>query len=152
MVDLLSAEVKRVLVKRLDEGDDIIHTIKRMAVEQGIKSAFFYALGAISKVVYSVYSPEKNAYANFEEAGFFEITSCIGDITQIVDDEGSQVDTFIHAHITFSGKNGVCRGGHLQPGSSVKPMGEVIIFELNRPIQRLQSEIKKRGYSPIRFQ
>jgi len=152
MVDLLSAEVKRVLVVRLDEGDDLIQTVKRIAIDQRIKSAFFYALGAMSKVVYSVYSLEKNAYANMEETGFFEITSCIGDIAEIVDDEGRQVNTFIHAHITFSGKNGICHGGHLQPGSSVKPMGEVIIFELNRPIQRLQSEIKKRGYSPIRFQ
>jgi len=151
LVELLSAEVKRVLVVRLDEGDDIITSVKRIAVEHGIKSAFFYALGAMSKVVYSVYSLEKSAYANIEEAGFFEITSCIGDIAQIVDDEGKQVDTFIHAHITLSGKDGVCRGGHLQRGSSVKPMGEVIIFELSKPIHRLQSEIKKRGYSPIRF-
>jgi len=151
MVALLSAEVKRVLVVRLDEGDDIIPTVKKIAVEKGIKSAFFYALGAMSKVVYSVYSLEKSAYANIEAAGFFEITSCIGDIAQIVDDDGKQLDTFIHAHITFSGKDGVCRGGHLQPGSPIKPMGEVIIFKLSKPIHRLQSEIEKRGYSPIRF-
>jgi len=151
MVDILSTEIKRVLVIRLDEGDDIIPTVKRIAVEQGIKSAFFYALGATSKVVYSVYSLEKSAFANIEEAGSFEITSCIGDIAQIVDDEGKQVDTFIHAHITFSGKDGVCHGGHLQPGSSIKPMGEVIIFELSKPIHRLQSEIKKQGYSPVKF-
>jgi len=151
MVDMLSTEVKRVLVIRLDEGDDIIPTVKRIAVEQEVKSAFFYALGATSKVVYSVYSLEKSAYVNMEEKGFFEITSCIGDIAQIVDDKGKQVDTFIHAHITLSGKDGVCRGGHLQPGSSIKPMGEVIIFELSKPIRRLQSEIEKRGYSPIRF-
>ena len=109
MVDLLSTEVKRVLVVRLDEGDDIIPAVKRIAVEQRIKSAFFYALGAISKVVYSVYSLEKNAYANFEEAGFFEITSCIGDIAQIVDDEGKQVDVFVHAHITFRKRWGLSR-------------------------------------------
>jgi predicted DNA-binding protein with PD1-like motif len=66
MVDLPSVEVKRVLVVRLDDGDDIIPAVRRIAVEQQIKSAFFYALGAISKVVYSVYSPDKNAYANFE--------------------------------------------------------------------------------------
>ena len=151
MADYLSTEIKRVVVVRLDEGDDIIPIVKRIAVEQGIKSAFFYALGAMSKVVYSVYSLEKSAYANMEEIGFFEITSCIGDIVQIVDDEGRQVDTFIHAHMTFSGKDGVCRGGHLQPGLSIKPMGEAIIFELDKPIHRLQSEIEKRGYSPIRF-
>jgi len=151
MADLLSTEVKRILVVRLDEGDDIIPTVKRIAAEQGIKSAFFYALGATSKVVYSVYSPEKNAFINIEEAGFFEITSCIGDIAQIVDDEDRQVDIFIHAHITFSGKDGVCRGGHLQPGLSIGSMGEIIFFELDKPIRRLQSEIEKRGYSPIRF-
>lgn len=151
MADYLSTEIKRVVVARLDEGDDIIPIVKRIAVEQGIKSAFFYALGAMSKVVYSVYSLEKSAYANMEEIGFFEITSCIGDIVQIVDDEGRQVDTFIHAHMTFSGKEGVCLGGHLQPGLSIKPMGEAIIFELDKPIHRLQSEIEKRGYPPIRF-
>jgi len=150
-VDLLSAQVKRVLVVRLDEGDDIIPTVKRIAVEQGIRSAFFYALGAASKVVYSVYSLEKNAYVNMEETGFFEITSCIGDIAQIVDDEGKQVDTFIHAHITFSGKDGVCRGGHLQTGISIKPAVEAIIFELEKPITRLQRELEKQGYSLPRF-
>jgi len=151
MVDLLNAEIKRVLVVRLDEGEDLIQAVKRTAIEQGIKSAFFYALGAMSKVVYSVYSLEKSAYVNMEEKGFFEITSCIGDIAQIVDDKGKQVDTFIHAHITFSGKDGICHGEHLKPGLSIKPMGEVIIFELDKPIHRLQSEIEKRGYSPIKF-
>lgn len=151
MVDLLSTEIKRVMVVRLDEGDDLILTVKRTAIEQGIKSAFFCALGAASRIVYSVYSLEKNAYVNMEETGFFEITSCIGDITQIVDDDGKQVNTFVHAHITFSGKDGICRGGHLQPGLSIKPIGEVVIFELAKPIHRLQSEIEKRGFSPIRF-
>jgi len=109
MVDLLGPEVKRVPVVNLDEGDDIIPTVKRIAVEQGIKSEFFYALRAMSKAVYSIYSLEKSAYANLEEARFFEITSCIGDIAQIVDDEGRQVDPSIHTHITSFGKDGVCR-------------------------------------------
>lgn len=151
MVGLLNTDIKRVIIVRLDEGDDIIPTVKRIALEQGIKSAFFYALGATSKVVYSIYSLERSTFVNMEEAGLFEITSCIGDIVQIVDDEGKQADTFIHAHITFSGKDGICRGGHLQPGLSIKPMGEIIIFESDKPIHRLQSEIEKRGYSPIRF-
>lgn len=147
MVDLLSAEVKRVLVVRLDEGDDLIPAVKRIAIDQRIKSAFFYALGAMSKVVYSVYSLEKSAYVNMEETGFFEITSCIGDIAQIVDEEGKQVDMFVHAHITFSGKDGVCRGGHLQTGVSIKPVIEAIVFELDKPITRLQRELEKQGYS-----
>jgi len=147
MVDLLSAEVKRVLVVRLDEGDDLIPAVRRIAIDQGIKSAFFYALGAMSKVVYSVYSLEKSAYVNMEETGFFEITSCIGDIAQIVDEEGKQVDMFVHAHITFSGKDGVCRGGHLQTGVSIKPVIEAIVFELDKPITRLQRELEKQGYS-----
>ena len=147
MVDLLSAEVKRVLVVRLDEGDDLIPAVRRIAIDQGIRSAFFYALGAMSKVVYSVYSLEKNAYANMEETGFFEITSCIGDIAQVVDEEGKQVDMFVHAHITFSGKDGVCRGGHLQTGVSIKPVIEAIVFELDKPITRLQRELEKQGYS-----
>jgi len=147
MVDLLSAEVKRVLVVRLDEGDDLIPAVRRIAIDQGIRSAFFYALGAMSKVVYSVYSLEKSAYVNMEETGFFEITSCIGDIAQIVDEEGKQVDMFVHAHITFSGKDGVCRGGHLQTGVSIKPVIEAIVFELDKPITRLQRELEKQGYS-----
>jgi len=147
MADLLSAEVKRVLVVRLDEGDDLIPAVRRIAIDQGIRSAFFYALGAMSKVVYSVYSLEKSAYVNMEETGFFEITSCIGDIAQIVDEEGKQVDMFVHAHITFSGKDGVCRGGHLQTGVSIKPVIEAIVFELDKPITRLQRELEKQGYS-----
>jgi len=151
MVGLLSTQIKRVLVVRLDEGEDLIPAVKRIAIDKGIKSAFFYALGAMSKVVYSVYSLEKSAYVNVEEAGFFEITSCIGDIAEIVDDEGKQVDTFIHAHITFSGKDGVGRGGHLQTGISIKPVVEAIIFELEKPITRLQRELEKQGYSLPRF-
>jgi len=86
MVGLLNTDIKRVIIVRLDEGDDIIPAVKRIALEQGIKSAFFYALGATSKVVYSIYSLERNTFVNMEEAGLFEITSCIGDIVQIVDD------------------------------------------------------------------
>jgi len=150
MVSILKTPIKRVLAVRLDEGDDLIPAVKRIAIDQGIKSRFFYALGAMSKV-YSVYSLEKNAYVNMEERGFFEITSCIGDIAEIVDDEGKQVDAFVHAHITFSGKDGFSHRGHLQTGVSIKPVVEAIIFELDKPIGRLRTELEKQGYSLPRF-
>jgi len=95
MVSVLKTRIKRVVAVRLDEGDDLIPAVKRIAIDQGIKSRFFYALGAMSKVIYSVYSLEKNAYVNMEERGVFEITSCIGDIAELEDDESKQVDSFI---------------------------------------------------------
>jgi len=37
MVGYFSTGIKRVVVARLDEGDDIVPTVKKIAAEQGIK-------------------------------------------------------------------------------------------------------------------
>ena len=152
-VEILSLGIKRAIAVKLEEGDDIITAVERVARENGIKAGFFFAIGATTRVRYAIYNLAKRAYEPHEREGFFEIVSVLGNIATIVDREGRETgEVFVHAHVSVADHEGRVFGGHLLPrGTSIVGLGEVVIFEVDKPIKRLKEEIEERGYSPWRF-
>lgn len=130
--ETLHLGVKRVIAVRLEEGEDIISIIERVAKENGIKAGFFYAVGATTRVKYAIYNLAKRAYEPHEREGFFEIVSVLGNIATIVDEEGRETgEVFVHAHISVADHEGRIFGGHLLPqGTSIVGLGEVVILSL----------------------
>lgn len=84
----LESKVSRVIAVRMSDGDDILKRVKEVSEGMGIKTAFFTAIGAVSEITVAVYSPEKGAYQPIKKKGLFEIASCIGNVTTLVDDDG----------------------------------------------------------------
>lgn len=144
----LESRVSRVIAVRMNDGDDILRRVREASEEMGVRTAFFTAIGAVSEITIAVYSPEKGAYQPIRKKGFHEITSCIGNVTTLVDDEGGGVGVFVHAHATVADHEGHVYGGHLLEGSSVWGLGELSLFETDRTITRLRREIEEGGYSP----
>jgi uncharacterized protein len=136
---------------RLNDGSDLLQAVKDACLREGIKSGYFTALGALTHVIFAVYSLEQQRYIDLELNGYYEFTSVVGNICTVVDDFDRPVDLFVHAHINFAGHDGAVFGGHLRPGMKCVALGEVHISEISGTMKRLKSELDQRGYSPIRF-
>lgn len=94
-------------VVRLDKDDEILESIKKIASELSIKTAFFSAIGATDDFTVGIFEIEKNDYERFSYTGNHEILELSGNITT-VDNK-----PYVHAHITCAGKGGNTVGGHL---------------------------------------
>lgn len=98
------------IVLRLDKDDEIISSLLLVAEKEKIKAASLSGIGATDNFTVGVFSLEKQTYERFTFTGNHEITDLTGNIT-FVDNK-----TYIHAHITCSGKNAEVVGGHLLEG------------------------------------
>lgn len=147
----LPSNVKRVVMIRMYDGDDFVPLVKRVCLEENIRSAFVTALGAMTKVIFAVYSLEKQRYENLVKEGYYEFTSVVGNVSSVLDENEKVVDIFVHVHINFADHEGKVYGGHLQPGAKAVALGEISVCEIDVPMYRYKKELDERGYSPLRF-
>ena len=91
----------------LGRGMEITGEIKKFCVKNGIKSAYFTAIGAVSSAEVGSYSLEKKEYVitKFEQA--LELTNLTGNVS-LADGE-----IVLHGHATFSDEQARAMGGHL---------------------------------------
>jgi predicted DNA-binding protein with PD1-like motif len=115
------AKVSRIIVARLRENEDLMQEIMRVVKEKGVSAGQIMLIGALSKARFGVYV--NGEYKTIEVSGHLEIVSCIGNVSE--DEEGK----IIHAHISVSGEDGVCHGGHLMSGCIINPTAELTIIE-----------------------
>ncbi len=103
-------EYGNIAVVRLDKGDEIIESIKKVASSLSIESAVFSAIGATDDFTVGVFDLEKSDYEKFSFKGNHEILNLSGNITAV---DGKP---YVHAHITCAGEGGKVVGGHLLEG------------------------------------
>jgi predicted DNA-binding protein with PD1-like motif len=121
-MDSWRAELGRILVLRGDRGDDLLKTIETVAREKGVANGVILsAIGTlencrIHRVVSKEIIPEEE-YVDID--GPLEINSVSGMIAS-----GK-----LHAHISVSDSKGTY-GGHLEPGSRVLYLAEIVIAEI----------------------
>ncbi|MCX8169356.1 MAG: DUF296 domain-containing protein [Candidatus Methanomethylicia archaeon] len=113
--------IGRIIVARLRENEDLMQEIIRIAMEKDISAGQIMLIGALSKARYGIYVDGE--YKVREENKHLEIVSCIGNIAK--DENG----IIVHAHISVSGEDGLCRGGHLMSGCIINPTAELTIIE-----------------------
>lgn len=116
-------------VVRLDKGDEIIESIKKVSDELKIKTAVFSAIGATDDFTVGVFSLENSDYERFTYTGNHEITELSGNITTV------DSKPYIHAHITCAGENAGIVGGHLLR-AVVSLTLELFIIEINTEVSR----------------
>lgn len=120
---MLKANVGRICLVRMSEGDDLLETIKKSAEENGVRAAVFTLIGALKNVVLGCYKDGEYVYTRLD--GPVEIASCIGNIA--VDEKD---DVVVHAHLVVSNVKAEASGGHLMKGSIVGPTAELMLFEV----------------------
>ena len=116
-----STEIKRVVLVRINPGEDILISIRQAVAENDIKTALIIGgLGSSQSFHYHVVSscdlPPKEEYP--KEEGPYDICTMTGLV----------IDGRVHAHITFSDAEKV-QGGHMEEGCRALTFSVVMLAE-----------------------
>ena len=117
---------------RLDKGDEIVSKIAEVCEKENVKAGYFSGIGATDDFTVGVFDIAKKEYEKYSYKGNHEINVLTGNVSFV----GGK--TYIHAHITCTGENGVV-GGHLFSGA-VSLTGEIFIEVINGEITREKNE------------
>lgn len=110
---LYSANVKNVLIGRLEHGSDLLDELQKICIEQKIMLGRIQGIGAVQRARLAWYDQEKKIYHYTDLEKHLEIVSLSGNISL---KEGKP---FVHAHIVLSDGNFQSFGGHLAQGTLV---------------------------------
>ena len=92
---------------RIDLGEDIPESLKKLIAEERIRLGRVEAIGAADHALIGVYDPETKEYYPEEFNEFMEITSLNGNITEM---DGKP---YIHLHATLADQRHAAHGGHV---------------------------------------
>ena len=132
----VSIPLDYMIVARIDEGEDILNSVKQLVVEHKVQAGMFTLIGAVDRAEYGFYIPENKAYTTHvwepspNTSPVLEIVACLGNVAQ------SKGEPIIHAHITFTGVNGEVIGGHLVEGCRVNPTAELTLIKGTGTLRR----------------
>ncbi|MBE0525910.1 DNA-binding protein [Candidatus Thorarchaeota archaeon] len=124
----------RVIVVRLEPGEDIIKSIESIVAENKLQSGHLSLIGAVSNVHLRYFDLHEKVYKDFTIDEDLEIVSCIGNISRLKD------DYIVHAHVVASDVNGKCYAGHLMEGCEVSVTIEIVITEFPK-MSRARDEV-----------
>jgi len=95
------------IVARLDRGEEIIDSLRRLAEAEDISLAHVSALGAADEFTVGIYDVAEQKYHSFSFAGPYEITSLTGTIDTM------NGEFYTHLHMNAATLGGQVAGGHL---------------------------------------
>ncbi len=127
---------------RIDRGEEIIETVKRVAEKERIRLASVEALGAVDDFTVGVYDVAAKRYDSKTFTGAFEIVSLVGTITE---KDGA---FYQHLHMSAGNKNCEVFGGHLNR-AVVSVTCEMVIRVLSGAVDRAPDP--ETGINLIRF-
>ena len=127
---------------RIDRGEEIIETVKKVAEKERIRLASVEALGAVDDFTVGVYDVAARRYDSKTFTGAFEIVSLVGTITE--------KDGAFYQHLHMSAGNRDCEvfGGHLNR-AVVSVTCEMVIRVLSGAVDRAPDP--ETGINLIRF-
>ena len=114
---------------RVDLGEDIVESLKKVCEEERIRLGRVEAIGATDHAVIGVYDLEKKEYYPEQIDEFMEIASLNGNITAM---DGKP---YIHLHATLADRRHALHGGHvleMRVGATCEMFVTVFDGEVNR--------------------
>lgn len=131
---MMNLNIKRVLVGRLREGDDLLRSLIDIVKKEDVGSGAIQLIGSLKRVNLGYYSRDQRKYFNKMLKGVFELVSCMGNVSW-KDDE-----PVIHIHMAVSSYNGETLLGHVLEGNIVDATVEYIIIEFDKRVERAYDE------------
>ena len=121
----------RMYAVKLEEGEEVLETLKELLESQGVDAALIMGIGGLSEAVIGFYSPEERKYK------VAEVKPREGMVIEVASIEGNAVNTekgvHVHLHTVLSIDPERTIAGHLVKGV-VRPHMEVFVIEaLGRP-------------------
>ena len=127
-------EFGNTVMARADRGEEILESIKRIALAENIKLASVSALGAVDDFTVGVYNVEEKKYYSNNFTGSFEIVSLTGTINTM------NGEFYAHLHMSAGNDRGEVFGGHLNK-ATVSATCEMVITLINGRVDREYDEI-----------
>lgn len=122
------------VMARADRGEEILESVKRIALAENIKLASVSALGAVDDFTVGVYNVEEKKYYSNNFTGNFEIVSLTGTINTM------NGEFYAHLHMSAGNDRGEVFGGHLNK-ATVSATCEMVITLINGRVDREYDEI-----------
>ncbi len=110
---LVKGTVRRVIVGRLQRGEDLLGSLTRICREQGVRLGRVEAIGAVEGARLGFYHQDSQQYEFHTLERPLEILALVGNVS-LRDGE-----PMVHAHVTLSDAEGKAIGGHLAEGTRV---------------------------------
>jgi len=124
-----SQKVDQGFILRLTRGEELLETVQKFCLENGVKGGWLTGLGSTDHVKVAYYDQEKKEYMVKEFPGPLEVTNMTGNIAQI---DGA---TVLHVHGTFGQTDYTTVAGHidhLKVGSTLEIFLQPFTAELTR--------------------
>ena len=120
---------KNQYVIRLDRGEEIVESVKKIADKENIKLAYLTGIGAVGKVTAGVFDTKEKVFKGHTWEGDLEVVSIGGNINTM------NGETYVHFHISAADEQGNVFGGHLQE-AVISGTGELVLTEIDGTVDR----------------
>ena len=116
-------------ILRIDKGEEVIQTIKKLCEDNKIKLGSLSGIGATDRATVGLFNTKSKQYQSRELIGDYEITNLSGNISTM------NGEIYLHLHIGLSDFKYNSYGGHLT-SAVISGTGEIIIEEIEGEIER----------------
>jgi predicted DNA-binding protein with PD1-like motif len=103
----------RVLLGRLERGDDLAEGLVRFCAAHGVEAGSLSGIGALEQAALGYYDQAAGRYDTLQIEQGLEIAALTGNVSR------KDGEPFVHAHLVLAGADRRCFGGHMQPGCRV---------------------------------
>ena len=121
------------IVVRLDDGEEIIESLKVICKNEGVESALVTGIGAARKAEIGHWNSKAKKYNNRKFDGTLEIVSLSGNVATVNN------EPVVHLHIALGTSDFFVRGGHLI-NAEVYPTCEILLLPINTKTTREKNE------------
>lgn len=121
-------------VVKIEPGENVHESLKRLAVTEWVKGATFHGVGATKDVQIGFYNLEEKKYRFKNYEGIFELVSMNGNIAWAGE------EPVVHIHATYSGEDNAVFGGHVSRMVSAITV-EVQLIALDVSLTRVLDEV-----------
>lgn len=125
---------QRTIVVILDQGDEVVDCLQKIAHSERLTGAHLTALGAFSSAELYFFDWESKRYNPILVNEQTEVATLVGDIAL-----GPDGEPVVHCHVVLGRPNGSALAGHLSKGIA-RPTLEVIIEESPAHLCRVQDD------------
>lgn len=130
---MLTQEMNGVIAVRLDKGEEIVASLRKVCEDYGVTCAKIDGIGAVSGAKVGMFDTATKEYHETALERFLEVTNLCGNVSQ------QNGEVYLHLHITLADDRGHAFGGHLKE-AFIGATAELFITKLDGKIGRARDE------------
>ncbi len=130
---MLTQNMNGVIAVRLDKGEEIVASLRKVCEDYGVTCAKIDGIGAVSGAKVGMFDTATKEYHETALERFLEVTNLCGNVSQ------QNGEVYLHLHITLADDRGHAFGGHLKK-AFIGATAELFITKLDGKIGRARDE------------